>query len=98
MRLTDDDISMVVRDSLLPGNNNNALARDASITLGVQEDLLPTLDDLCTRRPEDRVEREVVEALVARGFPVSLVLEDVKHLILLRDPESISRTITDVVC
>jgi len=111
-RLTDEDLSMIVRDTLA----GNTLAKDGWILHGMQEDISPAVDELSSRpnatgikisvlageldmvEQKDRVEHEVVQALTARGFPVTFtVLKDVKHLIPVEDPEAISRAISTLL-
>lgn len=103
-RLTENDIDMLVRDSLV----GDTLAKDGWLLHGMREDIVPILDKLCSQvdtgtikvsvlageldvvEDKDKVEREVVQALIARGFPVAFrFVVDVKHLIPLEDPKAI---------
>ncbi|KAF3407476.1 hypothetical protein DPV78_001599 [Talaromyces pinophilus] len=109
--LTQDDIAMVVRDSLA----GNLLAKEGWIEHGMQEDLIPVLDRIselpATKNvkvsvlagefdvveQKDRVQSEVVQNLVARGFNVQFnVVKGAKHLIPLEDPAAVARAIEEV--
>ncbi|KAH8690728.1 putative alpha/beta hydrolase [Talaromyces proteolyticus] len=110
--LTDDDISIIVRDSLA----GSTLAKDGWILHGMREDISPILDSLASRplakkvkiqvlageldvvEQKDRVEKEVVQSLTKKGFIVSFtVLKGLKHLIPLESPEAISQAISSVL-
>ncbi|EED17539.1 glutathione S-transferase, putative [Talaromyces stipitatus ATCC 10500] len=110
--LTDEDMAMVVRDSLV----GNTLANEGWIRYGMKEDLIPVLDELASRphimnvkvsvlagefdvvEQKDRVQSEVVEMLAARGFNVGFsVVKGAKHLIPLEYPEAVSRAIDEVL-
>ncbi|KAK4939812.1 hypothetical protein LTR10_019985 [Elasticomyces elasticus] len=103
-KLTEMDLDILVKDSLL----GETLAKDGWLEHGMQEDILPALDRVCSAidtgrlkvsvlageldvvEDKDKVEREVVQALIARGFPVTFkVIEGVKHLIPLENPDAI---------
>ncbi|KAE8553589.1 hypothetical protein EYB25_004971 [Talaromyces marneffei] len=110
--LTQDDIAMLVRDSLA----GNALAKEGWIAHGMQEDLLPGLDRIAERprvkdikvsvlagefdvvEQKDRVQSDVVQNLIARGFNVGFsIVKGAKHLIPLEHPEAVSRALDDVL-
>ncbi|KAI1618181.1 hydrolase [Exophiala viscosa] len=103
-KLTEMDLDVLVMDSRI----GETLAKDGWLKHGMQEDILPALDIVCSAvdtgrmkinvlageldvvEDKDKVEQEVVRALIARGFPVTFkVVEGVKHLIPLESPEAI---------
>ena len=102
-KLTEMDLDILVKDSLL----GETLAKDGWLKHGMQEDILPAMDKVCSAidigrmkisvlageldvvEDKDKVEREVVRPLIARGFLVTFkVIEGVKHLIPLEDPDA----------
>lgn len=110
--LTEDDLSMLVRDSLA----GNKLAIEGWLSHGMQEDIVAVLDEVSSRpgagnikvsvlageldvvEQKDRVEREVVQMLSARGFPVTFtVVKDTKHLIPLENPQAVSRAVEELL-
>lgn len=110
--LTQNDIDMLVRDSLA-GNTLSKegwLAHGMQEDLIPALDRIasrPQIKDVKVRvlagefdivEQKDRVQSEVVQSLVARGFKVEFsVVKGVKHLIPLEDPEAVSRAIEEVL-
>ncbi|PYH65936.1 alpha/beta fold hydrolase [Aspergillus vadensis CBS 113365] len=110
--ISSDDMNMVIRDSLagstlardgwilhgMQEDITSALDEVSTRLVGrkVRVSVLAGAEDVVENK--DRVEKEVVGALTQRGFEVQFeVLEGVKHLIPLENPEGVAKTIRSVV-
>ncbi|OJZ83163.1 hypothetical protein ASPFODRAFT_49812 [Aspergillus luchuensis CBS 106.47] len=111
-KISSDDMNMVIKDSLtgsilardgwilhgMQENITSALDEVSTRLLGrkVRVSVLAGAEDIVENK--DQVEKEVVGALAQRGFEVHFeVLEGVKHLIPLENPDGVARAIRSVV-
>ncbi|PWY68825.1 glutathione S-transferase [Aspergillus eucalypticola CBS 122712] len=111
-KISSEDMNMVIKDSLtgsilardgwilhgMQENITSALDEVSTRLAGrkVRVSVLAGAEDIVENK--DRVEKEVIGALAQRAFEVHFeVLEGVKHLIPLENPEGIARAIRSVV-